>query len=48
MSEWMEADGRFEVMESVRLGLLCFRVKAGVVVGRGGEWSEPRGDGAVQ
>ena len=31
---WLTEDGRFEVTEEVRLGLLCFRVRDGVVGGR--------------
>ena len=35
VAKWaVEEDGRFEVVEDVRLGLLCFRVKEGVVGGR--------------
>ena len=30
---WLGEDGRFEVVEEVRLGLLCFRVREGVVGG---------------
>ena len=33
MGEWLTADGRFELMEKQLLGLLCFRVKEGMVAG---------------